>query len=53
MAVITSAQITTVAIIGTTPHRTPQCPQPPRSHIILITIAFPFAFLDPHSRRRG
>jgi hypothetical protein len=48
MAVITSAQITTVAIVGTTPHR----PQPPLSHIIFITIAFPFAFLDPYIHRR-
>src|ERR1039457_1551410 len=48
MAVITSAQITTVAIIGTTP----QCPQPPPSHIVLITSAFPFAFLDPYIHRR-
>ncbi len=38
MAVITSAQITTIAIVGTTPHRTLQCPQPPPSHIIFIAI---------------
>jgi hypothetical protein len=48
MAVITSAQITTVAIIGTTPDIVHQCPQPPPSHIIFITSAFPFGFLDPH-----
>jgi hypothetical protein len=40
MAVITSAQITTDAIVGTTPHR----PQPPPSHIIFIT-PLPFLLL--------
>jgi hypothetical protein len=52
MAVIISAQITTIAIVGTIPHIPPQWPQPPPSHIIFITIAFPFAFLDPYIHRR-